>query len=127
MLLHAMHLQIPAEPHKRPYQYQTRFRVLADGTVGGFLYKSPLDNLRSTAVNPPRIREVKTMKKLGLKLSALKNTYAQDLIEYALMAGFVALTTAAIIPGVASSVSTIFSQVASVMPVGSAQVTAATN
>jgi Flp pilus assembly pilin Flp len=39
----------------------------------------------------------------------------QDLIEYALMAGFVAVAAGAIMPGVASSISTIFSKVASVM------------
>lgn len=39
----------------------------------------------------------------------------QDLIEYALMAGFVAVAAGAIMPGVASSISTIFSEVASVM------------
>ena len=39
----------------------------------------------------------------------------QDLIEYALMAGFVAVAAGAIMPGVSSSISTIFSQVASVM------------
>ena len=39
----------------------------------------------------------------------------QDLIEYALMAGFVAVAAGAIMPGISSSVSTIFSQVASVM------------
>jgi Flp pilus assembly pilin Flp len=39
----------------------------------------------------------------------------QDLIEYALMAGFVAVAAGAIMPGVASSISTIFSQIASVM------------
>jgi pilus assembly protein Flp/PilA len=39
----------------------------------------------------------------------------QDLIEYALMAGFVAVTVGAIMPNVASSISMIFSQVASVM------------
>jgi pilus assembly protein Flp/PilA len=39
----------------------------------------------------------------------------QDLIEYALMAGFVAVAAGAIMPGVSSSISTIFSQVTSVM------------
>ena len=39
----------------------------------------------------------------------------QDLIEYALMAGFVAVAAGAIMPGVASSISTIFSEVASVL------------
>jgi Flp pilus assembly pilin Flp len=61
------------------------------------------------------------MKKLVLKLSPLKNTSGQDLIEYALMAGFVAVTAGAIMPGVASSISTIFSQVGSVMAVASTQ------
>jgi pilus assembly protein Flp/PilA len=36
---------------------------------------------------------------------------AQDLIEYALMAGFVAVAAGAIMPGVADSISTIFSKV----------------
>ncbi len=34
----------------------------------------------------------------------------QDLIEYALMAGFVAVSAGAIMPGVASSISMIFSK-----------------
>jgi Flp pilus assembly pilin Flp len=44
-----------------------------------------------------------------------RNTKGQDLIEYALMAGFVAVSAGAIMPGVASSISTIFSKIASVM------------
>jgi pilus assembly protein Flp/PilA len=39
----------------------------------------------------------------------------QDLIEYALMAGFVAVAAGAIMPAVSTSISMIFSQVASVM------------
>ena len=39
----------------------------------------------------------------------------QDLIEYALMAGFVAVAAGAIMPGVASSISQIFSKVTSVL------------
>ena len=39
----------------------------------------------------------------------------QDLIEYALMAGFVAVSAGAIMPGVATHISVIFSNVASVM------------
>jgi pilus assembly protein Flp/PilA len=35
----------------------------------------------------------------------------QDLIEYALMAGFVAVAAGAIMPGVADSISTIFSKI----------------
>ena len=49
------------------------------------------------------------------KIQILKDTHGQDLIEYALMAGFVAVAAGAIMPGVATSISTIFSKVASVM------------
>jgi len=61
------------------------------------------------------------MKNLILKIEALRDTHGQDLIEYALMAGFVAVAAGAVMPGVASSISTIFSQVASVMSVASTQ------
>jgi pilus assembly protein Flp/PilA len=44
-----------------------------------------------------------------------KDTHGQDLIEYALMAGFVAVAAGAIMPNVATSISTIFSSIASVM------------
>ena len=54
------------------------------------------------------------MKNLLLKLQILKDQKGQDLIEYALMAGFVAVAAGAIMPGVATSISTIFSKVASV-------------
>jgi pilus assembly protein Flp/PilA len=42
-------------------------------------------------------------------------TCGQDLIELALMAGFVAMAAGAAMPGVASSISAIFSQVNSVI------------
>lgn len=44
-----------------------------------------------------------------------KDSCGQDLIEYALMAGFVAVAAGAIMPGVATSISQIFSQVGSVL------------
>ncbi len=50
-----------------------------------------------------------------------KDTQAQDLIEYALMAGFVAVAAGAIMPNVASSISTIFSQISSVLTTASSQ------
>jgi pilus assembly protein Flp/PilA len=49
------------------------------------------------------------------KLRIWKDTRGQDLIEYALMAGFVAVAAGAIMPSVASSISTIFSKVSSVL------------
>jgi pilus assembly protein Flp/PilA len=45
----------------------------------------------------------------------LKDVQGQDLIEYALMAGFVAVSAGAIMPGVAGSISTVFSLIGSVM------------
>ncbi|HSP67571.1 MAG TPA: hypothetical protein VLN48_07580 [Bryobacteraceae bacterium] len=55
------------------------------------------------------------MKNLLLTLRVWKDQRGQDLIEYALMAGFVAVAAGAIMPGVATSLSQIFSKVASVM------------
>ena len=49
-----------------------------------------------------------------------KDTRAQDMIEYALMAGFVAVAAGAILPGVSTSISTIFSKVSSVMTAAAA-------
>ncbi len=51
------------------------------------------------------------MKNLIWKLRIWKDTSGQDLIEYALMAGFVAVAAGAVMPGVASSISTIFSKI----------------
>jgi pilus assembly protein Flp/PilA len=48
-------------------------------------------------------------------LKVLKDSRGQDLIEYALMAGFVAVSAGAIMPGVATSISTIFSLVSSTL------------
>ena len=56
-----------------------------------------------------------------VRMQIWKDNHGQDLIEYALMAGFVAVSAGAIMPGVASSVSTIFSKVGSVLKVASTQ------
>jgi len=50
-----------------------------------------------------------------------RDIHGQDLIEYALMGGFVAVLAGALMPGVANSISTIFSKVCSVLPTGSTQ------
>ena len=49
------------------------------------------------------------------KLRIWKDTRGQDLIEYALMAGFVAVAAGAVMPSVAGSISTVFSKVSSLM------------
>jgi pilus assembly protein Flp/PilA len=54
--------------------------------------------------------------KFAVKLQQIvKDTRGQDLIEYALMAGFVAVAAGAIMPGVASSINVVFSKVNSIM------------
>lgn len=55
------------------------------------------------------------------KLRIWKDNRGQDLIEYALMAGFVAVAAGAIMPGVATSISTIFSKIASSMTLAAGQ------
>ena len=55
------------------------------------------------------------------QLEISKDSRGQDLIEYALMAGFVAVAAGAIMPNVASSISTIFSQITSVLSSASSQ------
>jgi len=52
-------------------------------------------------------------------LKIWKDRRGQDLIEYALMAGFVAVAAGAIMPTVATSISTIFSKISSVMTAAS--------
>jgi pilus assembly protein Flp/PilA len=55
------------------------------------------------------------------RLKIWRDAWGQDLIEYALMAGFVAVAAGAIMPGVASSISKIFSRVSSVMTASASQ------
>jgi Flp pilus assembly pilin Flp len=46
----------------------------------------------------------------------LSDARGQDLVEYALVAGFIAIGVAATLPSVAVGISTIFSQLISVLP-----------
>ena len=64
---------------------------------------------------------MKAIKEAVLKLQVLRDTRGQDLIECSLMAGFVAVAAGAIMPNVAESISTIFSQISSVMTDASSQ------
>jgi pilus assembly protein Flp/PilA len=50
-----------------------------------------------------------------IRFQIWKDTHGQDLIEYALMAGFVAVSAGALMPNISSSISTVFSKVGSVM------------
>ena len=60
------------------------------------------------------------MKNMLLQLKIWKDQRGQDLIEYALMAGFVAVAAGAIMPGVASSINIVFSKVNSIMVLAAA-------
>jgi pilus assembly protein Flp/PilA len=53
---------------------------------------------------------MKTILHLIWKLRIWVDNQGQDLIEYALMAGFVAVAAGAIMPGVSSSVSKFFAE-----------------
>ena len=58
---------------------------------------------------------MKRITNLVLRLKVWKDTRGQDLIEYALMAGFVAVAAGAVMPSVATSISTIFRKVSNLM------------
>ena len=54
---------------------------------------------------------MKRLIELAVKLQIWKDNRGQDLIEYALMAGFVAVAAGAIMPTVSTNISVIFSKV----------------
>ncbi len=58
---------------------------------------------------------MKKLTKAVISLKIWKDKHGQDLIEYALMAGFVAVAAGALMPSVSSSISTVFSKISSVM------------
>jgi Flp pilus assembly pilin Flp len=58
---------------------------------------------------------MKTVLSWVVGLRIWKDRRGQDLIEYALMAGFVAVAAGATMPGVASSINIVFSKVNSIM------------
>ena len=61
------------------------------------------------------------MNNLFLIARALRNTCGQDLVEYALMAGFVATAAGAIMPGIEQSLDHIFDLVRNLMKTASTQ------
>lgn len=63
---------------------------------------------------------MKNLVNLIWKLRITRDTRGQDLIEYALMAGFVAVAAGAVMPGVSTQISTIFSKVSSLLTTAAA-------
>ena len=56
------------------------------------------------------------MTKLYLRLTQLlRDKEGQDLVEYALLAGFIAIAAGALLPGISGSISKIFSKMASTL------------
>jgi pilus assembly protein Flp/PilA len=60
-------------------------------------------------------RTIRKWKLAAWKALLVKDTRGQDLIEYALLAGFVAVAAGALLPGISTSISTIFSRMGSVL------------
>ena len=58
---------------------------------------------------------MKTATKLLWKFRIWSDTRGQDLIEYALIAGFIAVAASAVMPGVTSAVKTLFSKISDVL------------
>ena len=62
------------------------------------------------------------MNKLYSLFLRLKNDEkAQDMVEYALLAGFIAVAAGAVLPGISTSLSTIFSKMTSVTAVAASK------
>ena len=66
------------------------------------------------------ILEMKNLVNIVWKLRIWRDTRGQDLIEYALMAGFVAVAAGAVMPGVSTQISTIFSKINSLLTTAAA-------
>jgi Flp pilus assembly pilin Flp len=60
-------------------------------------------------------------RRLAMLLRIWVDTRGQDLIEYALMAGFVAVAAGAVMPGVATSIGEIFKKVSNLMTSAASQ------
>ena len=61
------------------------------------------------------------MLKLQMFLANLiRDRKGQDMVEYGLLAGFIAVAAGALLPGISTSISTIFSRMASVVTAAAA-------
>ena len=65
-------------------------------------------------------RTIQKLRRTAWKALLIKDTRGQDLVEYALLAGFVAVAAGALLPGISSSISTIFSRMGSVLTAAAA-------
>ncbi len=58
---------------------------------------------------------MKRINEFFINLQILKDNRGQDLIEYALMAGFIAVAAGALMPNVATAITAVFTKVTSVL------------
>ena len=58
---------------------------------------------------------MKRLAQLAVRLQIWKDTKGKDLIEYALMAGFVAVAAGAVMPQISGQISIIFSKITSLL------------
>ena len=58
---------------------------------------------------------MKELRKRILELQVWKDTSGQDLVEYALAAGLVAVAAVACMPGLSGTVNTVFSKIGSII------------
>jgi pilus assembly protein Flp/PilA len=58
---------------------------------------------------------MKRLKELALRTQAWKDTSGQDLVEYALAAGLVAVAAVACMPGLSGAVNQVFSKIGSII------------
>jgi len=65
-------------------------------------------------------RTIHRIKMAAWNVALWKDTRGQDLVEYALLAGFVAVAAGALLPGISSSISKIFSRMGSVLTAAAA-------
>jgi pilus assembly protein Flp/PilA len=70
--------------------------------------------------NRETVREINMLRFQQLIVRFVKDRKGQDMVEYALLAGFVAVAAGALLPGISDSISTIFSRMASVVSVAAA-------
>lgn len=58
---------------------------------------------------------MKRFNQLIWRLRILKDTRGQDLIEYALMVGFIAVAAGAVVPGIVTNIRSIFQRIEQVL------------
>ena len=66
-------------------------------------------------------QEMDVRKLYGFLENLKRDERAQDMVEYALLAGFIAVAAGALLPGIADGISTIFSKMASLINNAAAQ------